>query len=235
MSTPLAAVSGVGLFFAIMIVTMALGVGLFVIVAFSNRAEADGSGSRPMAVYLFTGAFFTLWLAITGALTIIVSLVGLIGTNYAFSYSEVHPVGDAAARGVTLGAILLILAGLAHVLHRSRGLSLAEAEADPSGPTRRAARSYAAAVSFSTIFVGLASAAALIYSVFQLIAPGVYDAGARDTTWKVLIVEICLVAISAVAFVRDQRLAPPALRLFSRRPGPPRPTVESMGEAPATE
>jgi hypothetical protein len=207
---------GISLGSLIGILIVALLIGVFVIVVFANRADQDAAGRRPMAAYLFTAAFFTLWIAFSGAVAIVVSLVSLIGhTTVFFGFGEIHPVGDAAVRGVTLGALLLIVAGAAHMLHRRRGLALAESEDDVSSATRRTARSYVAAVSFVTILIMIGDLIYTVYTICGLIAPGVYQAAGRTSTWKTLIIELCVLAFAALAFIRDQRLAPGSLRLIS--------------------
>jgi zinc transporter ZupT len=196
-----------------------LGIGAFIIIVVANRADPDPTGKRPMAVYLFAGSFLTLWVAYVGAVVIVASLVNLIGTNTYFGYtSELHPFGDAAVRGATIGALILIIAGGLHELHRRRGLELAESEDDPTSPTKRVARSYVSVVSFISIFLMLILSIGILYDLFGIIAPSIYHFGDRVTTLKGLLDILFAFTLAAVIFSSHQQLAPNPLRLFRARP-----------------
>jgi hypothetical protein len=193
--------------------------GAYLLISLTTRADPDPTGRRPMGVYYFFAAFFTLWFAFIGAIVVVASLVNLIGTNSYFGFSsEIHPIGDAAARAVSIGLLIVIVAGVMHLIHRHRGLDLAEGESDPASPTKRVARSYVSAVSFITILILVIAVIALCYSVLGLIAPGVYLAGSRTDVLKDILDELFIIALSSSIFVHHQRLAPPRLRLLG---GPP--------------
>src|SRR5665811_1362982 len=161
----------------------------YVIIVVANRADPDPTGKRPMAVFLFGGAFLTLWIAYVGAIAVVTNLVGLIGTRQSTNSftSELHPIGDAAVRGVSMGLLLLLIGGTVHVLHRSRGLELAESETNPASPTKRVARSYVAVVSFVTVLILVVTTLGFLYGILSLIAPGVYGASARVDTLRQLL------------------------------------------------
>lgn len=196
-----------------------VGLGTYIIIVVANRADPDPSGKRPISVYLFATAFLTLWIAYIGAVVIVSSLVNLIGTTVVYSAS-VHPVGDSAARGVSVGLLLLIVAGVIYGFHLRRGLALADSESDPASPTKRVARSYVSSVSFISIILFVVMVIASAYTVLGLIAPGVYLASSRTTSTKGLLVELFVVLISLAIFSYHQSLAPRALRLWGGRERP---------------
>jgi hypothetical protein len=190
-----------------------------VIVVIANRADPDATGKRPLAAYLFGGSFFTLWLTYIGALTIVTALVSLIGkqTYYGFS-PEKHPFGDAAIRDCTIGALLLIIAGVLHEVHLRRGLALAEGETSPASPTVRLIGSYVAVTSFISMLIGAIGLIVTLYTVFGLIAPGVYQASTRTDSLKGLLTGLAVVIFALIIFIRSQGLVSSDMRLLKRKP-----------------
>lgn len=181
----------------------------YVIIVIANRADPDPSGKRPMAAYLFGGAFFSLWLSYLGSIIIVEALVSLMDT--------VAPNSNTIARIVVAGFLMVLVGGVAHMTHRQRGLALADSETDPSSPTKRVMRSYVAAVSFITVLIGLISAIVLGYLIFQLVAPGVFGAsGTRVDVLSSVIDWLYIVGATTVIFVTHQALAPTNLRLLAR-------------------
>ena len=129
---------------------------MFFIVAVANRADPDPTGSRPMAAYLFSAAFLFLWVAYVGR-----------GrrrelahqphrqpprlercAHVALRHLSAPSYRNAAIRACVLGAILVVFAGGAYLLHLRRGKSLATPRRTRAGPTKRVMRSYVALVSF---------------------------------------------------------------------------------------
>src|SRR5437763_12641473 len=117
----------------ILLIPLLIG-GVFVIVVVANRADPDVTGRRPAVVYAFATAFLTLFLTLFATTGIIASLASLIGAHHSsgggfgfFSNSPIgpggdgggslHPIGDAAARGVVLSLIVTLIAGAAYVMH----------------------------------------------------------------------------------------------------------------------
>ena len=189
----------------------------YIIIVVANRADPDPSGKRPMAVYLFGGAFLTLWLTVLGLFLIVESLIGLIGTTYAYNPGVQHPVGDAAFRTIFVGLLLVVFAGGAHVVHRRRGLQLAASEEDPSSPTKRVGRSYVAILSFLSVLVVVVLLIVISYLVATLIAPGIFDYHGSTTSMVKVICDLSFLALLfAAIFVVHQRLAPAPLRLFAK-------------------
>lgn len=181
----------------------------YVIIVIANRADPDPSGKRPMAAYLFGGSFLTLWIAYMGSIIVVETLVSLMRSN--------APSTNAVARMVVVGFLMVLVGGVAHVIHRQRGLALSDSEADPSSPTKRVMRSYAAAVSFISVLIALISTMVLGYLIFQLVAPGVFGAGgSRVDTLSSIIVLVYIVGATAFVFLTHQALAPAALRLLAR-------------------
>lgn len=210
------------------------GITTYVIIVVANRAEPDPSGKRPMAVYLFGGAFLTLWVAVIGLLAAAWALIGLIGTS---------GEGHAVTILVTIGLLLLVIAGGFHQLHRLRGLELAEGESDPASPTKRVARSYVAVNSFISIVIVIFSAFFMIYEVISVIAPGTYDVTNRTSVGRLILDAAAALLVSLWIFLSHQRLAPNGLRLFSgsmssgrgftRTPPMPPEPVEPQGPSEA--
>ncbi|HTB08208.1 MAG TPA: hypothetical protein VK704_00240 [Acidimicrobiales bacterium] len=181
----------------------------YVIIVIANRADPDPSGKRPMAAYLFGGAFFSLWLSYLGSIIIVEALVSLMDT--------VTPSTNTIARIVVAGFLMVLVGGAVHMIHRQRGLALADSETDPSSPTKRVMRSYVAAVSFITVLIAVISAIVLGYLIFQLVAPGVFGAsGTRVDVLSSIIDWLYIVGATAFIFLTHQALAPTALRLIPR-------------------
>jgi len=199
-------------FIAIMFLLLISGVGsimTYVIIVIANRADPDPSGKRPMAAYLFGGSFLSLWIAYMGSIIIVEALVSLMRSNAHSSNS--------VARMVVVGFLMVLVSGVAHMLHRQRGLALSDSETDPSSPTKRVMRSYVAAVSFISVLIVLISTMVLGYLIFQLAAPGVFGAtGSRVDTLSSIIDLVYIVGATAFVFFAHQVLAPTALRLLPR-------------------
>lgn len=195
-----------------------VGLGTYIIIVVANRSDPDPTGKRPISVYMFAAAFVTLWLAYIGAIIIVHSLVALIGTNVTYASTAIHPFGDQAVRGVSIGLLLLVIGGALHVTHRRRGLELADGDVDPASPTKRVARSYVSAVSFIAIILFLVMVVASLYTLLGIIAPGVYAAAGRLTSFKSLLDELFVVIMSIVIFTNHQILAPTSLRLWGGAP-----------------
>jgi len=191
----------------------------FIIVVIANRADPDPTGKRPMAAYFFGGAFVTLFIAVLGALIAVFSLIGLIGTNNngGFYGSELHPATDAAIRGITVGLLLVVVAGAAHVIHARRGFQLASSESELASPTRRVERGYLAVVSFISVLVVVISVFLAIYELLGLIAPGVYHAGSSTSQAKALLDVVAVSVVFAGVFYSHQKLVGGSLRLFEPR------------------
>jgi hypothetical protein len=181
----------------------------YVIIVIANRADPDPSGKRPMAAYLFGGSFLSLWIAYMGSIIVVEALVSLMRSN--------APSTNTVARIVVVGFLMVLVGGVAHMIHRQRGLALSDSETDPSSPTKRVMRSYVAAVSFISVLITLISAMVLGYLIFQLVAPGVFGAtGSRVDTLSSVIDSLYIVGATAFVFFTHQALAPAALRLLPR-------------------
>jgi len=112
---------------------------------------------------------------------------------------------------------MVLVGGVAHVIHRQRGLALSDSETDPFSPTKRVMRSYVAAVSFISVLIVLISAMVLGYLIFQLVAPA--SSGPPDhvsTRCRRSSIRSTLVGATAFVFFAHQALAPAALRLCRR-------------------
>lgn len=151
-------------------------VGIFVIVVVANRAEPDPNGRRPFTVYLFGVSFITLWTAVVGSIGLVTSLVRLIGTYSGPAGPGIHPVGDAVARNVVLSGLVLVVSLAILVVHLRKGLEYARAEGSSAGPSGRVAQTYVAAVAFVSILVLVVAVILAVYTIFQLVAPGVFVA-----------------------------------------------------------
>lgn len=217
------------------------------IVGVSNRSDADPKGTRPMAAYLFSGSFLFLWIAYGGVVVALDSLINLIGTHPYGSLISGFGLGGSpffqqpsydneAIRDCVVGAILLVFAGGAWLLHLRRGNLLADAEVDPSGPTKRVMRSYVAFVSFVAVIIFVVAISVAVYGVFELISPTIFGgAGSRDATTRGILDALVLVVLSGGVFSFHQRFAPTALRLLGRTGSGPAPhAVSSAPPVPPT-
>lgn len=187
-------------------------VGVFVIVVASNRADPDPSGRRPLSVYLFATSFVALIAAVVGSVTVVSSLVQLIGSHPGVSQSAIHPIGDAAARGAVLGGLITVVSVAILVVHLRRGLGFAGADGD-AGPSRRVARSYVAAVAFISVLVVLAATVMGIYLIFEIAGPGIFGGGGgRIPVVRNLIVVVYVGAVAALVLGTHRDLVSPGLR-----------------------
>lgn len=179
----------------------------YIIIVVANRADPDPTGTRTSAIYHVGTAFVTLWLEIAGVITVMVTLFGLIGAggNKYFS-SAVHPLGDATARGITIGLLLSIVGGLATLTHRSKAVELAESDSNEASPAKRVVRSYAAAVSFICVIVLVVTSLAGLWSLLGLVAPGVYEVGSRTSDVRIILDEGTVLAVFAWVFSSHRHL-----------------------------
>ena len=169
-------------------------------------------------------AFLFLWIAYFGVVVAANSLINLLG-------SHPSPVGsstlsvlnlptysyrDAAIRACVLGGILVVFAGGAYVLHLRRGNALANAETDPSGPTKRVMRSYVALVSFvSIVVVVLALIRRDLDGLRAHLADDLPREHAKAVTLRASIsTSLVLVVLAGAIFSYHQRFAPEGLRLL---------------------
>ncbi len=173
----------------------------YIIIVVANRAEPDPTGNRTSTIYHVGTAFIALWLEIAGVITIFVTLFNLIGArSTTFLSNEVHPLGDSTIRGITIGLLLSIIGGYTAVTHRVRAIELASHDEVMASPSKRVVRSYAAVVSFISVIVVVITTLALIWAVLGLIAPGVYQTGARTGDLRLLLDEATLFAVFAWVF-----------------------------------
>ncbi|HEV3329216.1 MAG TPA: hypothetical protein VGZ33_07445 [Acidimicrobiales bacterium] len=193
------------------------------IVAIGNRTDQDPTGSRPIAAYLFSASFLFLWIAYFGIDVAANSLINLVGSHPGAPSSNFLPIfvptysyRDAAIRACVLGGILVVLVGGAWVLHLRRGTALAEAETNPSGPTKRVMRTYVALVSFVSIIVMVLALAVAVWMAFGLLSPTIFLANAsRTVTLRGVLDALVLVVLGGAIFSYHQRFAPEGLRLLS--------------------
>jgi hypothetical protein len=204
---PLALLGGVGVFFGLAAV-----VGIFVVVVVANRAEPDPSGKRPLAVYLFGVSFFAVFVALFASFSIVLGLVQLIGSHpggYGFSGGSQHPIGDAVAREVVLSLLVFLAAIGLLFTHLRSGLSLPEWTQGQRSPIERVVRSYVASVSFVTVFIVTGSVVALIYEVFRILGPGVFElSGTRVEASRLLIATMYLAFAAATVLYSHVRMLP---------------------------
>jgi hypothetical protein len=195
---------------------------MFFIVAIGNRADQDPTGSRSIAAYLFSASFLFLWIAYFGVVVAANSLINLIGSHppqlpqgLFGGLVATYSYRDAAIRSCVLGGILVVLAGGAFAAHLRRGSALAEADTNPSGPTKRVMRSYVALVSFVSILIMVLALAVALWMIFGLISPTIFLAStSRTVTTRGVLESLVLVAIAGTVFSYHQRFAPESLRLL---------------------
>src|SRR5580692_5220554 len=145
---PIALAVAVGVFFGLTAI-----VGIFVVIVVANRADADPTGRRPLAVYLFGVSFFSVFVVLFGTFAMVLGLVQLIGSHPGVVGVVKHPVGDSVVRIVVLGGIIVAIAALLLLTHLRRALDLPEVRQGQPGPVARVTQSYSASVSFVCIFI----------------------------------------------------------------------------------
>jgi len=193
----------------------------FATIGQAGRRDPDPTGSGPMAAYLFSGAFTTLWLAILGAISISGGALGFF--SQAKPVSNVYGSALKGASGhfdhenirtVTQGIILFVVAGAASAFHRNRGLALAAAENDPNAPSKKIARTYVGVVSFISIAILIVTTLLVLYLSLEIISPHIFGGSSRSSTVKSLAeLSVIFIAVGTV-FLRHQSMAPKPLRLF---------------------
>ena len=218
------AVSGVsslvGIAIGVLALVMFLGVaGAFIVIVVANRAEPDPTGRRPLVVYLFGVAFITLWTALIGAVVIVSSLVQLIGSHARTYGASIHPIGDATARGVVFGGLVLLVSVATLMIHLRKGVALSDRGAQPSSPASRIAQSYVAAVAFVSVFIIIVATVTAIYLLFQIVAPGVFGGAGRIPTLRHFIDASYVVLAGATILASHLKMATPQLWLRPRRGG----------------
>ena len=186
--------------------------GAFVVIVVANRAEADTTGRRPLVVYLFGVAFITIWTALIGSTAVVSSLVQLIGSHPQIIGGAIHPIGDAAARGVVLGGLVAIFSLGAFVIHFRKGIELADAQGQSSSPAKRCEQSYVSAVAFISVIIIFISLVFAMYAIFQILAPGVFGGAGSVPTVRYLLDAIFVALASGAILWRHLVLAAPQLR-----------------------
>jgi hypothetical protein len=210
---------------------------MFFIVAIGNRSDADPTGSRPIAAYLFSGAFLFIWVAYFGIAAAAFSLINLIGSHATSAFTLPISYDNEAIRACVLGALLVVVAGGAGYLHLKKGNALADAEANPSGPTKRVMRSYVALVSFISILIVVPALIVALWLVCGLISPTIFLASSSKTvTSRAILDALVLVLLGGGIFTFHQRFAPVSLRTFSigERTAPSHATPEAPSPPPTT-
>lgn len=179
----------------------------YIIIVVANRAEPDPTGNRTSAIYHVGTAFIALWLEIAGVITIFVTVFALIGAgNKTYFSNEVHPLGDSTIRGITIGLLLSIVGGYTALTHRARAIDLASGDVLETSPSKRVVRSYAAVVSFICVIVIVIALLAFVWSVLGLIAPGVYQTGARTDDLRLLLDVSTVLAVFGWVFSTHRHL-----------------------------
>jgi hypothetical protein len=201
---PIVLAVGVGVFFL-----LAAFVGIFVVIVVANRADPDPTGRRPLAVYLFGVSFFSVFVVLFGTFAIVLGLVQLIGSHPDVLSSARHPVGDAVARVVVLGGLIVGVAVLLLLSFLRRALRLPEVSQRQAGPVTRVAQSYAASVSFVSLFIGAISVVVFLYEVLRILAPGVFQlSGSRVDAARTLLAAFYLTLASGAVVAVHARLLP---------------------------
>jgi hypothetical protein len=185
---------------------------IFVVIVVANRADPDPTGRRPVAVSLLAVAFFSIFVVLFGSFAIVLGLVQLIGSHSATATGAIgveHPVGDAVARVVVLGGIIVAVASVLLLASTRRALSFPEIAQGQPGPVARVAQSYAASVSFVCVMIAAASLVVSVYEVFRIVAPGVFElTGSRVDAVRVLLAALYLTLAAATVVVAHARLMP---------------------------
>ena len=159
---------------ALSFLSLASVVGIFVVIVVANRADPDPTGRRPLAVYLFAVAFFSVFVVLFGTYAMVSGVVQLMGTHPGVAAVSRHPVGDAVTRVVVLGGLVVVVAAVLLTVSLRRGLRLPE-PGPGGGPVARVVQSYAASVSFVAVIIAAASIVVFVYQALRILAPGVFE------------------------------------------------------------
>jgi hypothetical protein len=100
---------------------------------------------------------------------------------------SMHPVGDAAARGAVLGAIILVVAGALLVTHWSRASRYRNRASADTTNAGRVVQAYLNAAMFVGVLILLVAASLATYSIFEIAAPGVAQVSGRVPQLRSLI------------------------------------------------
>jgi hypothetical protein len=214
---------------------------VFVILIVSNRADPDPSGRRPSVVYSYAVSFITLFVTLFATFEIVAALTSLIGSHHSagnsnsftsgdfFSSSSgagpKHPFGDSVARGVVIGVLIAIVAGIIYLIH-VRAAQRATTGVVPAEPAGRVRLSYTAAVSFICVMIVVVSLVVSIYQVFRILGPGVFNSsgsGSRIGAFRTMLPLLYLAAASAALLLVHIRQLPPEARPSFMPPSAPRP------------
>jgi hypothetical protein len=211
---------------------------VFAIVALvTGRRDPDPAGSRPYAIYLVLVIFLSMFTALF-ALTAVASNVAKIPQNaqrFALPGYDVHKQQTAAAVEAALVALVAIAVMWFHVMR------LRELVEDPDfdrSAGRRTYQVYLHAASFTAAAIFIFAAAASLYAIFRIAAPGYTDqfssSGVERNAGVVQLVAAGLLALGAYAIFayhrrRTHTLFGDGTPLAARRtpaplpPGPPQP------------
>jgi hypothetical protein len=213
---PIELAVAVGLFFGLSGI-----LAVFVVIVVANRADPDPTGERPLAAYLFAVSFFSIFVVLFGTFAMVLGLVQLIGSHPGVASVSKHPVGDAVARIVVLGAIIVAVAVVLLQTHLRRALALPDVGRRQPGPIFRVAQSYAASVSVASVFICAVSLVVFVYEVLRILAPGVFElSGTRIAAARVVLAALYLAFASAALVAAHARLLP-AGRFGHPQPGGP--------------
>jgi hypothetical protein len=203
---------------AVLVAILSIVVLVPVILIVANRAEPDPRGLRPSSVYLFGMSFVTLQLTFAGSVMIITALFSVIAPHDI-------PVTNSVAREIVVGALFVVLAGGALLLHLGRGIEAARGDAGATGPNLRVMQSYAALVGFIYFLQLIISFGVAVYLLFALIAPGVFGSvgSSRSGTLALLLDFVYVMLASAYIVMAHASLGPSALQ-SRRRPADSAPT-----------
>lgn len=206
----------IGLVVGVLSILILFGIlGAFVVIVVANRAEADPTGRRPLAVYLFGVAFITIWTAFIGSVAVVSSLIQLIGSHPGSYGGAIHPIGDASARGVVLGGLVLLVSLGTFVIHLRKGIDLADVGGPSSSPAKRCEQSYVSAVAFISVIIVVISLVVAVYAIFQIMAPGVFGGAGGVPTVRHLLDAIFVALAGGTILWRHLLLAAP--QLWTRR------------------
>jgi hypothetical protein len=191
-----------------------------IILIVANRAEADSRGMRPFTVYLFAMTFVTLMLAYAGLTLIVTSLLSFVSPHDS-------PIGTDVGRNCVIGGLFLLIAGATMMYHSRQGLAAARGDDRVDGPNARVLHSYIGVVSFVFFLSAMFALGFSLYSVFELIRPGVFGGGgSRTATLNQMLDFVYLLVASMSIVMYTWRQAPPGMLR--------KPSMPHMPHMPAT-
>jgi hypothetical protein len=261
-TTPLA---GVTLLLLSLVAVVVATLAFLAFVVSAGKDGAEGPEPRGQAIYVHLVLLVSLFVALLAATAVVASLAQLIGTNTAlrlptgftgqtgttttFPFSgvtgltfggQVHPVGDAAARGAVGAGIVLLVAALLFIAHWPGARRLWSDPATRLTNAGRIVQAYLNTATLVAVLILLVAASLAGYAIFEAAAPGVTGVSGHVEPLRTLVPLLFLTVGAALIIDRHRRVSQQSrapANLWAPPPAAPAPSAPppSAPTAPPTE